>query len=192
VRFTEGWQALLNALVPLVSVAVGYLAATVGEARRDARALDREREQRAAERTAAAQDRADAFELQVLRDLFTALHDRFRVQGGHYVQYRRMTREHPDALPLQVPHEASDGEAARLLQAELTRLGWLVLDDDLRRQVERTSDLLNAYWFAEGRAEAERAQIEGSGAATDTLRAIASRIRVIHGRDQANVSGALA
>jgi hypothetical protein len=192
VRFTDGWQALLNALVPLVSVAVGYFAATAGEARRDERALDREREQRAAERAAAAQDRADAFELQVLRDLFAALHDRFRLQSGHYVEYRRLTKDKPDALPLQVAHEASDGEAARLLQAEMTRLAWLILDDDLRIQVERTSDLLNGYWFAEGRAEAERAQMEGSTVAVETLRAIAARIRAIHAADRARVSEPLA
>ncbi len=144
-RFTEGWAALLSTTGPLVGAYLGYLAAGRNEAHRDQRALLAAREQARYEREEAARGRAETFELEVLRDLFATLHARFRLQGSSYVAYRSARRQQPDVLPRQVPHAPSDGQEAQELQAELTRLAWLVLDDDLRNEVERVSDLLLAY-----------------------------------------------
>lgn len=179
-RFTDGWAALLQSVVPLASALLGFVAAATLDRKKDERQLALIEQQEVASLTRSRVERADAFELEVLRDLFTTLHARFRLQGGHYVAYRRALKEHPDAIPLQVAHEPYDGEEARMLQAELVRLAWLVLDDDLRDQVERTCDRMTAYLVAQSPDEADQLAQSSSAMATETLRAVARRMRELH------------
>ncbi len=171
---------LWNAILPVVTLILGYLGTLWTEERRDARALSRARSERAELAGLARADRRESFELETLARAHAALFDFARAVGhGDHLDsmIAKTTGEYGSAL---VSDEAA--ETLRVTNRALNDAKGLILDDDLREAVvvaQTKSNALSAMRGADPIA-VEAVRVEGLNAMIAAGDLISARIREIY------------
>jgi hypothetical protein len=169
-----------NAILPVVTLILGYFGTLWTEERRDARALSRARSERAELAGIARADRRESFELETLARAHAALGDFGRAVGrvDHLDSMSaKTTGEYGSA---QLPAEAD--EALRAANRALSDAKGLILDDELREAVavaQTKGNLTSAMRGADPIA-VEAARAEGITALVAALERISERIREIY------------
>lgn len=127
----------LNAVLPVVTLVLGSGLTFLADERRTGKQREYAREDRAGERDLARADRRDAFELEVLRDVYAGLDHLARAVTQFHLMDDQAARDNDVAYgSVAVIGTDEIAEEVRLAHLEVGRLSDLVLDDDLRGRVE--------------------------------------------------------
>jgi hypothetical protein len=172
--------AWFNSVWPVVTFSLGLASTYLTSFLTEKRQLTREAKARQAERAKAVTDRRETFELDHLERLNEALQKLGRATGRAHFVDMRTARQTGHYAGTQLPDEDSDAFAQANRDVHMLRN--LVLDDDLRSQVERVHEALNVPSQMH-RAEPELAERRFSEAIVmldEAQAAIASRIREIY------------
>jgi hypothetical protein len=144
VRFTEGWQALLTTLGPLLGVVIGYIGAALTESRRDQRALSSAREDRVAQREQAREDAADNFERNVLGDVYVRMSELARAMARAHLEDEKVARLAGTAAAYgSKPIDEEISKELLLANREVYRLRLLLLAPELREAVTAAHSAAN-------------------------------------------------
>jgi hypothetical protein len=136
VRFTEGWQALLTAVGPLLGALIGYFGAALTESRRDDRALTRAREERTEQRKQSAADAADDFERNILGDVYVRMSELARAMARAHIEDEKVARLAGTAEAYgSKPLGEEISQELLLANREVYRLRLLLLAPELREAV---------------------------------------------------------
>jgi hypothetical protein len=137
---TPSW----NTLLPLITLALGYIGAGLQAERRDIRQGERETKQREAEVAAARETRQAEFQQKTLLALQDAV---FRVMRTESQMYAHFKREHDrTGTPwpsIDIPDDLN--EANRLARAEMNILVVRVQSDEVRQRVIAIRDAMGDH-----------------------------------------------
>jgi hypothetical protein len=169
-----------NAILPVVTLILGYFGTLWTEERRDARALSRAQSERAELAVLARADRRETFELETLARAHAALGDFGRAVGRVDHLDSMSAKETGEYGSAPLPDDAS--ETLRAANRALSDAKGLILDDELREAVavaQTKGNLTSAMRGADPIA-VEAVRIEGVTALVTAGDLISARIREIY------------
>jgi hypothetical protein len=155
-----------NVILPVVTLILGALLTQLGEARREAAALKRERKLRELDRDQARLDRRESFELSHLIDVHEGLSEVFTAA--------LRVHEHVEGQTA-IPPEVNDNFMAA--NRKIASIKGLVLDDEIRLRVDSAHGAANRMSMGAGSIERTFALLD------QAQMGIAARIREIYGPD---------
>ena len=169
-----------NAILPVVTLILGYLGTLWTEERRDARALSRARSERAELAAVARADRRESFELETLARAHAALGDFARAVGRVDYLDSMIAKTTGVYGSAQLPDDAS--ETLRVTNRALSDAKGLILDDELREAVAvaQTKDNLISAMRGADPIAVEAVRAEGLTAVVIASDLISARIRDIY------------
>jgi hypothetical protein len=133
-----------NAVLPVVTLALGWLLSVATEERRAKKEIDRVREERRANHSEVRADRREDFELETLRNLYKAL-NRFARSCSRF-HLIDLEAAHSSGKPygaVRVPESDDLAEEVRVDFVSVRELAGLVLDDAIRMGVLEASVALH-------------------------------------------------
>ncbi len=171
-----------NAVLPVVTLALGYVGTIWTEARRDTRASAEASAARRLERNTRLADERRVFELETLRGAATAIGHLARASGkAHHFDLMAAKRDGTDRyVNYQMPEELS--EELFYWNREVARLGAELMDESTRQRVEEVREAIGILGLGTemtvGEAEQEMLRI---GHLLDAAQqSVATRIRGIY------------
>lgn len=171
------WQALL----PVVTLALGWLGSELSDARRDVRSDARARAERQHAAADRAKERREVFERENLHALYAALSRLGRATTVHHLADIDAAKTSGRQYAGSVLPDNSIGEEVRLANVEAGRHALLVLGDDLRARVESARDAMNSLgWSPCTLDEADAMFQRHTTELMKAQQAIASRLRQLY------------
>ncbi|MGM7778970.1 hypothetical protein ACSVHC_23535 [Arthrobacter sp. KNU-44] len=180
------WQQfcieLAKAIVPLAASVLSFVLGWWLNGRTDERKEEsiRAREEigRRSERGQKREDRREAFELEVTKELHTAL---LTYARSEYLVLRSLEKQADENGAIRDARIGSQEDSDALVATQdLSRLEALVLDDDIRASVKRVKEAFGRSAFVRSLAEAAAVRADGVAALEPAQQKVGERIRQLY------------